>query len=61
MVDVNGDGLLDIYVCKSGDPNSPKRRNELFINNGDLSFTERAREYGLDDKGLSVPCRVFRL
>ncbi len=59
MVDINGDGLLDIYICKSGDPNSPKRRNELFINNGDLSFTERAKEYGLDDKGLSSHAVFF--
>jgi hypothetical protein len=59
MVDINGDGLLDIYTCKSGDPNSPKRYNELFINNGDLTFTERAAEYGLADKGLSSHAVFF--
>lgn len=53
IADVNGDGWLDIYVCKSGDPDSPHRQNELFINNGDLTFTEKAEEYGLADKGLS--------
>ncbi len=54
VVDVNGDGWLDLYVCKSGDPNTPNRANELFINNGDLTFTERAGEYGIDDMGLST-------
>src|SRR5690606_37283160 len=32
MADINGDGLLDIYVCKSGPPGGDRRRNELFIN-----------------------------
>jgi len=53
MADVNGDGFLDIYVCKSGTPGGENRHNELFINNGDLTFTERAKEYGIDDVGLS--------
>ncbi len=59
IADVNGDGWLDIYVCKSGDPNSPNRHNELFINNGDLTFTERASEYGLDNVGLSNHASFF--
>ena len=54
MVDINGDGFLDIYVCKGGDPEGPKRHNELFINNGDLTFTEKAKAFGLDIKGLSI-------
>src|SRR5690606_11922279 len=37
FADINGDGWLDIYVCKSGDPEAPNRQNELFINNGDLT------------------------
>jgi hypothetical protein len=53
IADVNGDGLDDIYVCKSGPPEGPNRRNELFINNGDLTFTEQAQAYGIDDIGLS--------
>jgi len=53
FADVNGDGWLDIYVCKSGKPGGGKRYNELFINNGDLTFTERAKEYGVDDEGLA--------
>ena len=53
MADVNGDGWLDIYVSKSGTPGGENRHNELFINNGDLTFTEMAEEYGIDDTGLS--------
>ncbi len=59
IADVNGDGWLDIYVCKSGKPGSPNRHNELFINNGDLTFTERAAEYGLADLGLSNHATFF--
>lgn len=42
MVDINNDGLLDIYICNYDAP------NELFINNGDGTFTESAVKYGLD-------------
>ena len=59
IADVNGDGLLDIYVCKSGDINSKRRSNELFINNGNLSFTEKGKEYGLDNMGLSTHAVFF--
>ncbi|UII30792.1 VCBS repeat-containing protein [Fulvivirga ulvae] len=59
MADVNGDGLLDIYVCNSGDVKGGKRENELFINNGDLTFTEKAEEYGLADKGFSTHAVFF--
>lgn len=54
FADVNGDGLKDIYVCKSGDANDVQCCNELFINNGDLTFTERAGEYGIDERGNST-------
>jgi enediyne biosynthesis protein E4 len=54
MADVNGDGLLDIYVCRSGDLHPLFRTNLLFINNGDLTFSERAAEYGLDDDSYST-------
>ena len=43
FADVNGDGLLDLYVCKSGKPEGTNRHNELFINNGDLTFTEKSK------------------
>jgi len=59
FVDINGDGWLDIYVCKSGKPEGVNRNNELFINNGDLTFTERSKEYGLDVNGLSVQSSFF--
>ena len=59
FADVNGDGLLDIYVCKSGNPDVPGRHNAMFINNGDLTFTDRAKEYGLDIVGLSVQAVFF--
>ncbi|HEX8040938.1 MAG TPA: VCBS repeat-containing protein, partial [Chryseosolibacter sp.] len=55
MADVNGDGWLDIYVCSSGNVKAdPGKHNELFINNGDLTFTERSAEYGVDDHGYST-------
>ena len=59
MVDINADGFLDIYVCKSGNPDVPNRNNELFINNGDLTFSEKSKEYGLDIIGLSVQAAFF--
>jgi hypothetical protein len=48
MGDVNGDGLLDIYVCAVVGMNGLNGFNELYINNGDTSFTESAAKYGLD-------------
>jgi hypothetical protein len=59
MVDINNDGLLDIYVVKSALPNPELRRNELYINNGDLTFTESAAAYGLDDPGYGVQAYFF--
>ena len=59
MVDVNGDGKLDIYICRSADINPQRRKNLLFINNGDLSFTEKADEYGLGDVGYSTQASFF--
>ncbi|EMR01706.1 VCBS repeat-containing protein [Cesiribacter andamanensis] len=59
MADVNGDGLLDIYVCNSGDVFGGKRENELYINNGDLTFTESAAAYGLADKGFGTHAAFF--
>jgi len=59
FTDINGDGLLDLYVCKSGKPEGNNRHNELFINNGDLTFTEASKQYGLDITGLSVHAAFF--
>ncbi|MFT5763594.1 MAG: hypothetical protein ACI8VT_002191 [Saprospiraceae bacterium] len=55
MIDINSDGLLDIYVCKSGSIGNPgQRKNRLYINNGNLQFTESASQYGLDDSAFST-------
>ncbi|MCH7410060.1 VCBS repeat-containing protein [Belliella sp. DSM 111904] len=59
MADVNGDGLLDIYVCNSGDLKGDNKQNELFINNGDGTFTEMAEAYGLADQGYSTHAVFF--
>ena len=48
MGDVNGDGLLDIYVCAVVGVHGFYGYNELFINNGDETFTESAEKYKLD-------------
>lgn len=59
MVDINGDGWLDIYVCNSGIVEGDDRKNELYINNGDSTFTEMAEEYGIADAGLSIHGSFF--
>lgn len=56
VADVNADGWLDIYVCYSGPEVNQSLSNELYINNGvqengEPTFTERAKEYGLDAPG----------
>ncbi len=53
MGDVNGDGLIDIYVCAVVGINGFSGFNELYINNGDLTFTESAAKYGLDFESYS--------
>lgn len=58
MADVNGDGLLDIYVCNVNYLMN-EGKNELFINNGDGTFTERAEAYGLDFEGYSKQAAFF--
>lgn len=59
MADVNGDGLLDIYVCNSGIVKGDSRRNELYINNGDTTFTEEASAYGIADSAMSIQANFF--
>ncbi|MDQ2721606.1 MAG: VCBS repeat-containing protein [Bacteroidota bacterium] len=64
MADVNGDGKLDIYVCYSGKLPAVKRRNQLFINEGNDSngiphFSEQAEQYGLADSSYSTQAYFF--
>ncbi len=59
MADVNADGLLDIYVCNVGGYKGLKGKNELYINNGDLTFTENASDYGLDFSGFATQAIFF--
>ncbi|GGB93033.1 VCBS repeat-containing protein [Dyadobacter sediminis] len=59
MADVNGDGLLDIYVSAVGNFRGMEGSNELYINNGDLTFSEKAADYGLDFTGFSTQAVFF--
>src|SRR5690349_5828464 len=56
MVDINNDGYLDIYVSVSGPPWSTpeQRKNLLFINNGNHTFTESAEQYGITDPSFTT-------
>ncbi|MCK5280292.1 MAG: VCBS repeat-containing protein, partial [Cyclobacteriaceae bacterium] len=59
MVDLNADGYLDIYISKSGMEAPEDRANLLFINNQDGTFSERSKEYGLDNQGFGVNAVFF--
>lgn len=59
FVDINSDGFIDIYVCQAGPPKETDRHNKLFINNGDLTFTEQSEKYGLNITGLAVQANFF--
>jgi len=60
MADVNGDGFLDIYISVAGQSKKNNHKeNQLFINNGDLTFTEKAKDYKLNDSGQSVNATFF--
>ncbi|MFN8258847.1 MAG: VCBS repeat-containing protein [Bacteroidales bacterium] len=59
MEDINGDGLLDIYICQVGKYKNLSGRNQLFINKGDLTFKEEAKQYGLDFCGFSTQAAFF--
>src|SRR6267154_355238 len=58
MADVNGDGRLDIFVSGVSYLGMPGR-NVLYINNGDGTFTDRTKEYGLDSAGYSTQAVFF--
>ncbi|WP_426062955.1 VCBS repeat-containing protein [Flavobacterium sp. DSP2-3-1] len=59
MVDLNGDGLLDIYVCNAGNTINSVRKSQLFINNGNLTFTDKAEQYNLADTGITTHAAFF--
>lgn len=59
MADVNADGLLDIYVCRSGSSVASERENLLYINQGNMKFTQQAGAYGLNDPGYSTQAAFF--
>ncbi|WP_300436394.1 VCBS repeat-containing protein [Christiangramia sp.] len=59
MVDINGDGLLDIYVSNAGNMEGNNHDNDLYINNGDLTFTEKAKEFNLAETGFSTHASFF--
>lgn len=59
MVDINADGLLDIYVSNAGNMKGNNHDNDLYINNGDLTFTESAAEYNLAKSGFSTHATFF--
>src|SRR5690606_1958639 len=64
MADVNADGLLDIYVCKSGNYEGTRRKNQLYINKGNpngssLRFEESAEHYGLADTSYTNQATFF--
>ena len=59
MVDINQDGLLDIYVSNAGNMKGNNHDNDLYINNGNLTFTEKAAEYNLSKTGFSTHASFF--
>lgn len=60
VVDINNDGWNDIYVSVSGNIDNPAlRKNKLYINNKNLTFTEKAAEFGLDCNGYTTQTAFF--
>ncbi len=59
MDDVNGDGLLDIYICKVAPISGDETHNLLYLNNGDATFTESAKKYGLAFSGFTTQASFF--
>jgi len=59
IVDINEDGFDDIYICKAGNEPDSLLANQLFLNNGDNTFTEDASARGIDDTSLSTQAAFF--
>ncbi|PCE64538.1 VCBS repeat-containing protein [Sediminicola luteus] len=59
FVDINQDGHIDIYLSQGGPNGRDSRKNLLYINTGDNSYTEEAENYGLADTGISTQSAFF--
>ncbi|HZY80801.1 MAG TPA: VCBS repeat-containing protein [Cyclobacteriaceae bacterium] len=59
MADVNGDGFLDIFLCTAGTHGDFQGRTQLYINNGNLTFSDRTEEFGLAFNGAVVQTTFF--
>ncbi len=59
MVDINQDGWLDIFVCKTAVKDSSYRQKILYLNNGNGTFTDKAKEFGLDDMSYTTQAYFF--
>jgi hypothetical protein len=59
FVDINEDGFLDIYISRGGPLEPSQRANLLYVNQGDETFIEKARDYGLADQGFSTQSAFF--
>ena len=59
IADINNDGLVDIYVSTVSDYKNLEGHNRLYINNGDLTFTETSKETGLDFVGFGTQASFF--
>ncbi len=59
MVDINNDGYLDIFICKSGYKDPKLRKKILYINNKNNTFTNKAAEYGLEESSYTMQAYFF--
>ena len=59
MADINNDGWLDVYICNSGHMKTGHRRNKLYLNNHNLTFTEAAAQYGLNISAYTTQVSFF--
>lgn len=59
FADINNDGWLDMYICNAGHMKTGHRRNKLYINNRNCSFTESAAQYGLDISAYTTHASFF--
>ncbi len=59
IIDIDGNGYKDIYVCRFLVENESQRKNLLYMNQGGMKFIEQAKEFGLDDTGYSIQASFF--